>query len=282
MSFHRCMDPMYQVCQRVPVSIPVYTVGASFRAARLSVSSARQGRQLLRKARNCCKQSPLPSRRRSWKSAFGGSQSNQRLLHRPFRVWSGANTQPLEEGEKLLTVDRPIRARNKQARKTDRRCLGVLPGLDLESRRTWIETQQHAAADLIIPGGNGNVLGGGVHVAQAALEAVALVNRGTPTSLVHEVNDLRRCRSSPCVGQPYERPLAHRGWPPTFHFVPQLLHGLEQESTRGSQQRLGASHVGLHARLVAQENGRPHRCLGLRQVDESIDGSACNPQGHRG
>jgi hypothetical protein len=31
-----------------------------------------------------------------------------------FRAWSGANAQTLEEGEILLTVGRPILARNKQ------------------------------------------------------------------------------------------------------------------------------------------------------------------------
>src|SRR5262245_20432964 len=111
------------------------------------------------------------------------------------------------------------------------------PGLDLESRRTGIESQQHATADLIVLAGNRNVLGRRVHVAEAALESVALVNRGTPASPVHEVNDLRRCRSGPCVGQAYERTLGYRGWRATFHFVPKFLHGLEQESARGSQQR---------------------------------------------
>jgi len=51
----------------------------------------------------------------------------------------------------------------------------VLPGLDLESQSAGIETQQHATADLIIRGGNCNVLGRRVHVAEAALEAVTLV-----------------------------------------------------------------------------------------------------------
>src|SRR5262245_59169904 len=77
---------------------------------------------------------------------------------------------------------------------------------------SWIKSEQHASANLIAVCRGGDVLGAGVHIAKAALDPAAFVERATTAGVVHETDGLGRRLRGLRAGEPQERAPAWRSW----------------------------------------------------------------------
>jgi hypothetical protein len=198
-------------------------------------------------------------------------------------MFTGKDVGPLSDTEHNMIPDRKSNRVRIEAQLLHRVCSeSIYPlGTCLPSR-LQAKTEDILAHHLDVRRRHGDVLGGDVHVAEAAFEAAARVGRGRPGGVEHQVHGL--CSTLGRVGarQTAARPEVITECLAPGRAVGQRAHGLVEERAAGTQQSLGAAYP-LVRRVLGREGARGQRWgLGPGQGREGVDRIARDAERDRG
>ena len=128
------------------------------------------------------------------------------------------------------------------------------PGVQPSSQSPYsgIEAQQDAASQLVVAGADSPMLGSGMDIPKAALQATAFVDRAASTGIVQDVNGLGGSHGCLCIGQAQRSAHPQRIRSAGFYLVPGLLRCFKKKGAGRAQQGLGTTDITLNSRRVAK------------------------------